>query len=79
MQVPMRPGADPFHLTYCLNIHPGETWEENLDAVRVHVPAVREALGVPGPFGLGLRLARRGCRGAAGGQEAPGRLDTGAP
>ena len=24
----------PLHLTYCLNIHPGESWAENLAAIR---------------------------------------------
>ena len=28
------------HLTYCLNIHPGETWEENLAAIETHADAI---------------------------------------
>jgi sugar phosphate isomerase/epimerase len=46
----------PLHLTYCLNVHPGETWAENFAAVREKALRVRELVGRPGPFGLGLRL-----------------------
>ena len=47
------------HLTYCLNIHPGETWAENLEAIRTKACAVRDNLNPDGPFGLGLRLSAR--------------------
>ncbi len=47
------------HLTYCLNIHPGETWEENLAAIRTHAAAVKERVSPERPFGLGLRLSAR--------------------
>ena len=47
------------HTTYCLNIHPGESWEQNLAAIREHVPQVRAALGHEDEFGLGLRLSAR--------------------
>ena len=47
----------PLHLTYCLNIHPGETWEENLAAIHSNATKVRDAVAKKGvPFGLGLRL-----------------------
>jgi hypothetical protein len=49
----------PCHLTYCLNIHPGETWPENLAAIRDHALAVRRLVAPEQPFGLGLRLSRR--------------------
>lgn len=50
----------PMHLTYCLNIHPGETWEENLEAIRTKALEVRDLVTPPGKsFGLGLRLSRR--------------------
>ncbi len=48
----------PLHLTYCLNIHPGETWAENLRAVREHAVRVRDAVAPGRAFGLGLRLSR---------------------
>ena len=28
------------HLTYCLNVHRGETWSENLAAIREHASAI---------------------------------------
>ncbi|MGH6924412.1 MAG: metabolite traffic protein EboE [Propylenella sp.] len=44
------------HLTYCTNIHPGETWPEVLAQLRRHLPAIREEAAGGRPFGLGLRL-----------------------
>jgi len=58
------------HLTYCLNIHPGETWAENLAAIRRSACRVRDLLGWAAPFGLGLRLSAR----AALELEPPARL-----
>jgi sugar phosphate isomerase/epimerase len=48
----------PLHLTYCLNVHPGETWAENLAAIRTDALAVRDRVSPGQPFGLGLRLSR---------------------
>lgn len=47
------------HLTYCLNIHRGETWDDHFAAIRTHALAVRDQLtgtDPDAPFGLGLRL-----------------------
>ncbi|MCE5279280.1 MAG: metabolite traffic protein EboE [Planctomycetaceae bacterium] len=49
----------PLHLTYCLNVHPGETWAENLTSIATSAIAVRDRLGWTEPFGLGLRLSAR--------------------
>ena len=46
------------HLTYCTNIHPGETWAEVRDSLR-YVLEVRDKVGVEVPFGMGLRLSAR--------------------
>lgn len=51
------PSCPPLHLTYCLNIHAGQTWAENLAAIRQHALRVRDAVPHTGPFGLGLRLS----------------------
>lgn len=48
----------PLHLTYCLNVHPGDTWEDNFSAIRSHTLRIRERVAPGKPFGLGLRLAR---------------------
>ncbi|NBB96545.1 MAG: metabolite traffic protein EboE [Planctomycetes bacterium] len=52
----------PLHLTYCLNVHPAETWPETFEVIRTHPSAVRKALATRvdlpgGPFGLGLRIS----------------------
>lgn len=57
-------------LTYCLNVHPGETWEENFSTLRTTVLAVRDLVSKRGPFGLGLRLSAA----AAASLGEPGRL-----
>jgi hypothetical protein len=53
MRIPSHP---ELHLTYCQNIHPAETWAAHADALQHKALAVKNALGVSGPFGLGLRL-----------------------
>ena len=55
----MRLGSDygDAHLTYCTNIHPGETWDEVAHALRVHLPAVKAELSPEQDFGVGLRLS----------------------
>jgi hypothetical protein len=49
----------PHHLTYCLNVHPGETWAENLAAIQTHTLAIRDRVAGDRPFGLGLRLSHQ--------------------
>jgi sugar phosphate isomerase/epimerase len=44
-------------LTYCLNVHPGEAWSDNLATLRTTVLAVRDLVSPGKPFGLGLRLS----------------------
>jgi hypothetical protein len=56
MKIPLK-NSQHTHLTYCLNIHRGETWEENFEAVREHATAVRDELAWSDPFGLGLRIS----------------------
>ncbi len=53
------PALSDSHLTYCLNIHPGETWAQNLAAIREHAQAVKARVAPTQPFGLGLRVSRR--------------------
>ena len=47
------------HLTYCSNIHPGESWAEVRANLERHVVAVRDRLLPGGEFGVGLRLSAR--------------------
>lgn len=51
--------SPPVHLAYCQNIHPGESWGENLLSLQEKAVAVRDLLTPVGPFGLGLRLGAR--------------------
>ena len=53
------PGGQ-FHLTYCTNIHPGETWKEVSANLRKFGPALKKRLSPNEPFGLGLRLSKVG-------------------
>ena len=49
----------PLHLTYCLNIHPGESWAENFAAIREKALAVKQRVAPDQWFGLGLRIAQQ--------------------
>ena len=53
----MKLDDSPCHLTYCSNIHPGESWEEVRHNLGLHLPAVRAQLSPDRPFGIGLRLS----------------------
>jgi len=45
------------HLTYCTNIHPGETWGEIRQNIERYVLAVKARLTPMKSFGVGLRLS----------------------
>ncbi len=49
--------TDNQHLTYCLNVHPGESWDENIAAIKTFTLKIRDAVAPDKPFGLGLRLS----------------------
>lgn len=59
------------HLSYCTNIHPGESWQQVRDNLERHLPTVRSALLEQHPqmastiaaegFGIGLRLSGQAC------------------
>lgn len=53
-------------LTYCTNIHPGESWPAMLDALRLHVPTVKRTVAPDRPFGLGLRIAAEAAEALSG-------------
>ncbi len=50
---------DHHHLAYCTNIHPAETWDETLTALKTHVLAVRDRISSEEPYAIGLRLSQR--------------------
>lgn len=49
--------GDGVHLTYCTNIHAGETWPEVRANLERFVPAVRDQVAPGARFGIGLRLS----------------------
>ena len=53
MELPSRLGT----LTYCLNIHPTQSWAETRAALTGPVPKVKAALCPDAPFPCGLRLS----------------------
>jgi hypothetical protein len=44
-------------LTYCTNIHAGESWDEISASLDQHVPQIKARVAPEEPFGLGLRLS----------------------
>ncbi len=59
------------HLTYCCNVHRGETWTETFTALREFLPSVKRRVQPNGSMGVGLRLSAI----AAQELEAPSALD----
>jgi hypothetical protein len=53
----MRLGQSAAHLTYCTNIHPGESWAEVQANLLRHVRAVKQRVAPDQAFGVGLRLS----------------------
>ncbi len=52
------PGAPHLgHLTYCTNIHAGESWPDVLAGLETHLPAIKESVAPDAPLGVGLRLS----------------------
>ena len=45
------------HLTYCTNIHTGESWHDHFDEIKKHFPGIKKALSPDKPMGIGLRLS----------------------
>lgn len=58
----MRIGGEGVHLTYCSNIHPGESWAEVRANIEQYFPAVRDAVAPGQAFGIGLRLSARAAK-----------------
>ena len=54
--------AEPAHLTYCSNIHPGESWAEVRANLEKHVARVAREIAGDAPFGVGLRLSAEAAR-----------------
>jgi hypothetical protein len=45
------------HLSYCSNIHAGESWDATFRNLKIYIPEVKKRLAHEGAFGIGLRLS----------------------
>lgn len=45
------------HLTYCTNIHSGESWKDHFNEIKKYFMGIKKELSPDKPFGLGLRLS----------------------
>lgn len=45
------------HLTYCTNIHPGESWKDHFASIKKYFPVIKEKVSPEAPMGIGLRLS----------------------
>lgn len=45
------------HLTYCSNIHAGESWKDHFQKLKENVPQIKRRVSPLEPFGIGLRLS----------------------
>lgn len=50
------------HLTYCTNIHPGETWEQIFENLKTYLLPLKERLSPANKMGVGLRLSDQASR-----------------
>jgi len=50
------------HLTYCTNIHPGESWAEIFNNLKKYIPGIKQEVSPDAPFGIGLRLSDKASR-----------------
>lgn len=48
---------DSGHLSYCTNIHSGESWKEHFKSLDSHFPKIKEAFSPNHAMGIGLRLS----------------------
>lgn len=49
-------------ITYCTNIHKGESWTAHFTELKKHVPRIRQQFSPDEYFGLGLRLSAQAAR-----------------
>lgn len=47
------------HLTYCTNIHAGESWSDHFAALQQNIPAIKKRININRSFGIGLRLSHQ--------------------
>jgi len=55
----MKISNSPFHLTYCSNIHPGESWQATFEQLKNFLPQIKKECANDGAMGIGLRLSNQ--------------------
>jgi len=50
---------DFYHLSYCSNIHPGESWAETFQNLKSYIPGIQKKIANDKEFGIGLRLSNQ--------------------
>lgn len=45
------------YLTYCTNIHAGESWSDHFTALQQNIPGIKKRISAEQSFGIGLRLS----------------------
>ncbi|MCC9167445.1 metabolite traffic protein EboE [Pontibacter harenae] len=58
-----------YHLSYCTNIHQGETWDEVFQSLKEYFPPLKQQLSPDQPLGIGLRLSDLASRELMEGEE----------
>ena len=53
----LQPTQATQHLSYCSNIHPGESWQQTRLNMQENLPGIRQALSPTHDLGIGLRLS----------------------
>src|SRR5688500_10456820 len=46
-------------LTYCTNIHAGESWDDHFAALKQNIPGIKKRISAQQSFGIGLRLSNQ--------------------
>jgi hypothetical protein len=46
-------------LTYCTNIHAGESWGDHFAAIKQNIPGIKKRINAQQSFGIGLRLSNQ--------------------
>jgi hypothetical protein len=47
------------YLTYCTNIHAGESWDDHFAALQNNIPGIKKRISNDQSFGIGLRLSHQ--------------------
>lgn len=47
------------YLTYCTNIHAGESWNDHFAALQQNIPGIKKRISHNQPFGIGLRVSHQ--------------------